>query len=72
LPYYVARYRQVQSGPRLSDEDDPRALSGVTIETPVFLPLEQRVTMHHVAIDATLDLLRREIARSERAVDGAV
>ena len=72
LPYYVARYRQVQSGPKLSDEDDPRALSGVTIETPVFLPMEQRVTMHHVAINTALRLLRDEVARGGGLASGTV
>lgn len=71
LPYYVARYRQARVGPNLSDEDDPRALSGVTIETPVFLPMEQRVAMHHVAIETALRLLREELARGRGANDGA-
>ncbi len=72
LPYYVARFRQVRVGPKLSDEADPIALSGATIETPVFLPMEQRVTMHHVAIETALGLLREEIARVGGTVRGTL
>ena len=72
LPYYVARYRQVQAGPKLSDEDDPRALSGATIETPVFLPMEQRVTMHHVAIKTALRLLRDEVGKGRGLARGTL
>jgi hypothetical protein len=72
LPYYVARYRQVQVGPKLSDEEDTIALSGVTIETPVSLPMEQRVTMHHVAIETALQLLQEEVARFRGTASGAL
>ncbi len=72
LPYYIARYRQAHDGPTLSDEGDPRALSGATIETPTFLPMHQRVAMHHAAIDAALRLLREQPPRDGGTARGAL
>jgi hypothetical protein len=62
LPYYVGRYhrrlRQELEDIEASAEgvDLPRdwRMSTATIETPTALPLEQRVAMHHAALDAAL------------------
>lgn len=70
LPYYIARYHQTDRGAHnLSGEFDPTALSGATIETPVRLPLAERVRMHHVAIQAALTLLHEFSASSFTMVE---
>ena len=72
LPFYVARYHQRRpergSTPIAADEPvlpateeaspvDVVRMAQATIETPAALPMDQRVAMHHAAIDAALRLL---------------
>lgn len=64
LPFYVARYRQRRGGPSMTDDDDPFALNGATIETPTFLPMAQRVEMHLAAIETALGQLREAVAHA--------
>ncbi|HEV2125920.1 MAG TPA: DUF2817 domain-containing protein [Chloroflexota bacterium] len=69
LPYYIARYHARQpERPKLAEgealeasegapPDDPLLVTSATVETPVFLPMEQRAAMHLAAIDAALATL---------------
>jgi hypothetical protein len=72
LPRYVGRYhlRAVLTAPISAEraegvppeventiQTDLARTRQATIETPTYLPLAQRVAMHHAAIDAALELL---------------
>jgi hypothetical protein len=72
LPRYVGRYhlRAVPPAPVSGERADGAApeventiqtdlarMRQATIETPTYLPMAQRVAMHHAAIDAALELL---------------
>jgi hypothetical protein len=67
LPFYVSRYHQ--RAPRSMagntevenvDEPDVPVARMATVETPVFLPLEQRARMHLAAIEAALRWLHHQ------------
>lgn len=69
LPYYIARFHARQPERTTSTEqqaleasegappNDPFLVTSATVETPVFLPLEQRAAIHLAAIDAALATL---------------